>query len=131
MFLGGASAGGRRMDGSYRADQVGSLLRPPALKQAREDFAQGRLARAALQEAEDAAIRDALAMQRAVGLDVVTDGEYRRFSFQSDLAEAVEGFVPDTEAASGTRPRGRSAPWAASAASSARSCIRRVAWPRT
>ncbi|HEY7065690.1 MAG TPA: 5-methyltetrahydropteroyltriglutamate--homocysteine S-methyltransferase [Chloroflexota bacterium] len=85
------------MANDYRADQVGSLLRPAALKQAREEHAAGQLSAERLRADEDRAILDALAMQRAVGIDVVTDGEFRRFSFMSDLAEAVEGFVPDTE----------------------------------
>jgi 5-methyltetrahydropteroyltriglutamate--homocysteine methyltransferase len=85
------------MASQYRADQVGSLLRPAALKQAREEHAAGRLSAEGLRAAEDRAILDALAMQRAVGIDVVTDGEFRRFSFMSDLADAIVGFVPDTE----------------------------------
>ena len=81
---------------NYRADQVGSLLRPPALKQAREEHAAGRLAAEALRECEDREILAALERQRAAGIDVFTDGEFRRFSFQSDMSDAVEGFVPDT-----------------------------------
>jgi 5-methyltetrahydropteroyltriglutamate--homocysteine methyltransferase len=85
------------MAANYRADQVGSLLRPPALKQAREEHAAGRLPLAALREVEDREIQAALERQHAAGVDVFTDGEFRRFSFQSDVSEAVEGFVPDSE----------------------------------
>jgi 5-methyltetrahydropteroyltriglutamate--homocysteine methyltransferase len=81
------------MTAIYRADQVGSLLRPPELLAARAAFEDGRLSADGLREAEDRAILDALAMQREVGLDVFMDGEMRRFSWLSDMAEAVEGFV--------------------------------------
>jgi 5-methyltetrahydropteroyltriglutamate--homocysteine methyltransferase len=85
------------MAGSYRADQVGSLLRPSPLKQARAAYEAGRLSLEALRAIEDRCIEDALARQRAAGLDVLTDGEFRRFSFQEPMSDAVEGFVPDTE----------------------------------
>ena len=78
----------------YRADHVGSLLRPDAVKEARSAFQQGRLDSDALREAEDRAILDALERQRAAGVEVFTDGEFRRTGFQNDLIEAVEGFVP-------------------------------------
>jgi 5-methyltetrahydropteroyltriglutamate--homocysteine methyltransferase len=70
-----------------RSDVVGSLLRPPALLAAREqDDAD------ALRAAEDAAVDEALRRQDEAGLDVVTDGELRRLSFQSRMVEAVDGF---------------------------------------
>jgi 5-methyltetrahydropteroyltriglutamate--homocysteine methyltransferase len=69
-----------------RAEHVGSLLRPPELLAARPGGG------AALKAAEDAAIRDAVAMQERAGMDVVNDGEFRRESFQSELTEAVAGF---------------------------------------
>lgn len=75
-----------------RADHVGSLLRPPELLRAREHFAAGRVDGPALKEAEDTAIRAAVLMQEAAGLPVVTDGEQRRESFQSELTSAVRGF---------------------------------------
>jgi 5-methyltetrahydropteroyltriglutamate--homocysteine methyltransferase len=77
----------------YRADQVGSLLRPAELLAARAAHEDGRLGADGLREAEDRAILDALAMQREVGLDIFMDGELRRRSWLSDMAEAVEGFV--------------------------------------
>jgi len=81
------------MTGIYRADQVGSLLRPAELLEARAAHEDGRLSLDALRAAEDRAILDVLALQREVGLDVFMDGEMRRRSWLSDMAEAVEGFV--------------------------------------
>ncbi|MDP6120218.1 MAG: cobalamin-independent methionine synthase II family protein [Rhodospirillales bacterium] len=75
-----------------RSDVVGSLLRPPELLAARTDYEAGRLGAAAFKAAEDRAVDAAVAQQEAAGLDVVTDGEMRRLSFQSQLAEAVSGF---------------------------------------
>jgi 5-methyltetrahydropteroyltriglutamate--homocysteine methyltransferase len=72
---------------------VGSLLRPPDLLAAREAAARGELAREALREQEDAAILRALDGQRKVGLEIFTDGEFRRGSWITDMAEAVDGFV--------------------------------------
>ena len=79
----------------FRAEQVGSLLRPPELLLAREDRAAGKITTEELQLIEDVAILDALEMQREVGVDIFTDGELRRGGWLTDLAEAVEGFVPD------------------------------------
>jgi 5-methyltetrahydropteroyltriglutamate--homocysteine methyltransferase len=78
-------------DREYRADQVGSLLRPPDLLQARSRFGCGPQVR----EIEDAAILAALQRQRDLGIDVVVDGEFRRAAWQTDMADAVEGFVAD------------------------------------
>jgi 5-methyltetrahydropteroyltriglutamate--homocysteine methyltransferase len=83
------------MGAPYRADHVGSLLRPAALLEARAAAGEGRLTREALREAEDRAILGALDLQREVGIDVFTDGEYRRGSFLTDVADAIEGFVPE------------------------------------
>ena len=80
----------------YRADTIGSLLRPPYLKLAREQFEAGQLEPAAYKEIEDRAVDQALAMQEGVGLDVVTDGELRRHTFIDQLTEQVEGLSPDT-----------------------------------
>jgi 5-methyltetrahydropteroyltriglutamate--homocysteine methyltransferase len=71
---------------------VGSLLRPPWLLQARDDVAAGRLTQAAFKAIEDRAVDEAVALQEEAGLEVVTDGEMRRLSFQSQLPEAVDGF---------------------------------------
>jgi 5-methyltetrahydropteroyltriglutamate--homocysteine methyltransferase len=75
-----------------RTDVVGSLLRPAELLEARERFDAGALSHAAFKAVEDRAVDDALALQADAGLDVVTDGEMRRLSFQSQLPAAVEGF---------------------------------------
>jgi 5-methyltetrahydropteroyltriglutamate--homocysteine methyltransferase len=77
-----------------RTDVVGSLLRPPELIDARERFAAGDLDEAGLKEVEDRAVDEALQLQEEAGIEVVTDGEMRRLSFQSQLTEAVEGFAP-------------------------------------
>ena len=75
-----------------RADVVGSLLRPPGLVEAREQLGRGEISDAAFKRIEDAAVDDAVLLQEAAGLDVVTDGEMRRLSFQSQLTESVDGF---------------------------------------
>jgi len=90
----------------YRADHVGSLLRPPELLQARAAQAQGRMALAQLRAIEDQAILTALAMQHQVGIDVYSDGEYRRVSWSEALSESVEGLVHDPEAAPTTQWQG-------------------------
>lgn len=74
------------------ADVVGSLLRPVELLEAREDVVAGRITQAAFKAIEDRAVDAAIALQEEAGLEVVTDGEQRRLSFQSQLPEAVEGF---------------------------------------
>ena len=74
------------------ADIVGSLIRPPELLAAREDFAAGRISPAAFKRAEDAAVDSAVAAQEEAGLEILTDGEMRRLSFQSQMPEAVAGF---------------------------------------
>ena len=83
------------MTARYRADHVGSLLRPPELLAARAAHARREQASEALRAAEDRAILDALAMQQATGIEVLSDGELRRDHWMSDLAAAVEGFVPE------------------------------------
>jgi 5-methyltetrahydropteroyltriglutamate--homocysteine methyltransferase len=75
-----------------RTDVVGSLLRPAFLLEAREQVEAGAIAEEGFAEVEDAAVDEALALQDEAGLDVVTDGEMRRLSFQSQLPAAVDGF---------------------------------------
>ncbi len=82
------------MAASYRADQVGSLLRPPEVLQAHVAFREGKIPLDELRRIEDAAILTALKMEQDVGIDVVTDGEYRRGGWASDFNDAVEGYVP-------------------------------------
>ena len=79
----------------YRAEHVGSLLRPPELLQARAAYAQGQLSLRGLRAEEDRAIAAALEKQRQFGIDILSDGEFRRGSWLTDMADAVEGFVPD------------------------------------
>ncbi|HMG28455.1 MAG TPA: cobalamin-independent methionine synthase II family protein [Acidimicrobiia bacterium] len=74
------------------SDVVGSLLRPPRLLEAREQFAAGSRSTAELKTAEDHAVGEALRLQEEAGVEVVTDGEMRRLSFQSQLPAAVDGF---------------------------------------
>ena len=75
-----------------RTDVVGSLLRPPELLEARGAWRAGELSRAEFKAVEDGAVDDALALQEEAGIDVVTDGEMRRLSFQSQVPAAVDGF---------------------------------------
>jgi len=75
----------------FRADHVGSLLRPPELLQAREAHAAGRLDDEGLKAAEDEAIRGAVALQHDVGLRSVTDGEFRRASWHMDFIYSLDG----------------------------------------
>lgn len=81
------------MTGKYRAENVGSLLRPPELLEARTEYAEGRIDLAQLRRAEDQAVLDCLQVQRDAGIDVLSDGEYRRRDFRTSFAESVEGFV--------------------------------------
>jgi 5-methyltetrahydropteroyltriglutamate--homocysteine methyltransferase len=79
-----------------RADVVGSLLRPPELLAARRSFAEGGISAAEFKRAEDRAVDRAISLQERAGLSVVTDGEMRRESFQSQMVEAVDGFGEHT-----------------------------------
>jgi len=79
----------------YRAENVGSFLRPPELLQARTDYASGKLSADKLHAAEDTAILMTLAGQRRCGLPIFTDGELRRGSWLTDMADAVDGFAPE------------------------------------
>jgi 5-methyltetrahydropteroyltriglutamate--homocysteine methyltransferase len=80
---------------SFRAQHIGSLLRPADLLQARAAHAAGGLPLEQLRAAEDRAILQVLEKQRQMGLDVVTDGEMRRGSWLTDMADAVDGFVSE------------------------------------
>jgi 5-methyltetrahydropteroyltriglutamate--homocysteine methyltransferase len=76
-----------------RADQVGSLLRPPELVEAWGKLFAGQLDPPSLAAIEDRAIESALAGQRRAGVDVYTDGEFRRIVYMTNLVQAVDGFV--------------------------------------
>src|SRR5687768_4180048 len=82
------------MPTSFRADQVGSFLRPPELKDAHAAHREGRLSQQQLRELEDRAILDILQLQQQVGIDVFSDGEFRRAAWASDFADSVDGYVP-------------------------------------
>src|SRR6266851_57326 len=90
----------------FRAEQVGSLLRPPELLRARAAHAEGRLKLAELRAEEDRAIQHALEKQRQLGLDVLSDGEMRRSSWLTDMADAVDGFVSERVALEWKGPGG-------------------------
>lgn len=75
----------------FRADHVGSLLRPQELLQARERRQQGEISAAALRQIEDRCIRDIVRMQEDLGLQGITDGEYRRTIWHADFLRRIEG----------------------------------------
>src|SRR2546423_5864088 len=75
----------------FRADHVGSFLRPAALLEARERKRKGELTPAELREVENAAIRDIVRFQEELGLEGITDGEFRRTYFHIDFLEQLSG----------------------------------------
>src|ERR671936_3177784 len=77
---------------SARSEGIGSLLRPAYLVEARQRVERGDLTPAEFKRIEDRAVDEAVALQEAAGLDVVTDGEQRRYAFFGHLVEALEGF---------------------------------------
>src|SRR6266704_1550121 len=81
----------------FRADHVGSLLRPPDLLVARANFADGRIYADDLRAIEDAAITDAVKMQEEIGLKSATDGEFRRASWHMDFIYQLGGIGEDDE----------------------------------
>jgi 5-methyltetrahydropteroyltriglutamate--homocysteine methyltransferase len=81
------------MTTTYRADHIGSLLRPPTVLEAHAAQAAGTISLEQLREIEDEAIKSVLDLQRQVGLDIVSDGEYRRSSWAGSFPDAVEGYV--------------------------------------
>jgi 5-methyltetrahydropteroyltriglutamate--homocysteine methyltransferase len=89
------SAMGRRTKPPFRADHVGSLLRPGRVHQAREEFAVGRIDAGALRAVEDDAIRDVVAEQESVGLQSATDGEFRRASWHMDFIYQLDGITKE------------------------------------
>jgi len=74
------------------ADVVGSLLRPSELLNAQEQLTAGLINQVQFKQIEDRSVDDAIALQESVGLEIVTDGEMRRQSFQSQMTAAVSGF---------------------------------------
>lgn len=77
----------------FRADHVGSLLRPAELRKAFRDHTAKLIDDRTFAQIQDRSIRDAVAMQESVGLKVVTDGEFRRGSYWSRFVERADGFV--------------------------------------
>src|SRR6266508_5792451 len=88
-------AAGPRTKPPFRADHVGSLLRPPQLLNAREDFASGRIDAAELRRVEDDAIREIVRRQEEVGLQSATDGEFRRASWHMDFIYQLDGITKE------------------------------------
>jgi 5-methyltetrahydropteroyltriglutamate--homocysteine methyltransferase len=86
-----------RTTAPFRADHVGSLLRPKELADARAKWKRGELAGEALRAIEDTAIRDAVAMQESVGLKSITDGEFRRDFWHLDFMWGFDGVKPSEE----------------------------------
>jgi len=95
----------------FRADHVGSLLRTASLKAAREKRARGEIGADAFKEIEDREIAGVIEKQEAVGLKSITDGEYRRISWNTDFLERldnVESYVGERKIkfqTSGPQPR--------------------------
>jgi methionine synthase II (cobalamin-independent) len=79
----------------FRADHVGSLLRPPALKALRQEKEMGRATAAQLRAAEDAAVQEVVALQEAAGLQGITDGEQRRQSWHMDFLLGLGGWASE------------------------------------
>jgi 5-methyltetrahydropteroyltriglutamate--homocysteine methyltransferase len=77
---------------AFHSDVVGSLLRPPYLKEARERRASGALSHADFKKIEDRAVDEAVALQSGAGLDVISDGEMRRYAFFGHLIDSVAGY---------------------------------------
>jgi 5-methyltetrahydropteroyltriglutamate--homocysteine methyltransferase len=90
-----ATAVGRRTKPPFRADHVGSLLRPERLLQARADHEAGRIDDAELRGIEDEAIREIVAKQEGVGLQSATDGEFRRASWHMDFIYQLDGITKE------------------------------------
>src|SRR6266566_2024678 len=76
----------------YRSEVVGSLLRPTYLVEARQQLESGQLDAAKFKAIEDRAVNEAIALQEDVGIDIITDGEMRRYAFFGHLVEALDGF---------------------------------------
>jgi methionine synthase II (cobalamin-independent) len=91
---------------NFRADTVGSLLRPSSVHAARADFEAGKIDASALRTIEDTAIRDVVRMQEDIGLPVVTDGEFRRENWYADFVGKLAGVVITTGSGEGFSPQG-------------------------
>ena len=107
----------------FRADHVGSLLRPAPLKEARAKHAKGKLGAAALKAIEDREIEKVVKKQEEIGLQLATDGEFRRSWWQFDFYKGLEGVELYTtgkaSSSPASRPRPRACAWSARSASPA------------
>jgi hypothetical protein len=116
-----------------RTDVVGSLLRPAGLRETRAALEKGEIDTQAMRKAEDEAIAGAVRMQESVGLDVLTDGEYRRLNFQDSFGLAVEGYdavASDLSASVGTFRRwGIRVPQSLTDVPSSKNCDLRAIFP--
>jgi 5-methyltetrahydropteroyltriglutamate--homocysteine methyltransferase len=77
---------------TYHSEVIGSLLRPSALAEARKQFEAGQISAANFKASEDEAVQQAIALQESVGIEVITDGELRRYAFYGHLIDALDGF---------------------------------------
>jgi len=77
---------------NYKSEVVGSLLRPAYLADARKQFESGQISAADFKAIEDQAVNESIALQETAGIDVITDGEMRRYAFYGHLIEALDGF---------------------------------------
>ncbi|HEY7355186.1 MAG TPA: cobalamin-independent methionine synthase II family protein [Ktedonobacterales bacterium] len=77
---------------TYRAEVVGSLLRPTYLAEARKQLENGDMTPTAFKAIEDRAVNEAIALQEAAGIDIITDGELRRYAFYGHLIDSLNGF---------------------------------------
>src|SRR5215467_15461355 len=77
---------------TYRSDVVGSLLRPQYLKDARKSYEAGQCSAADFKKIEDRAVNEAIDLQLKAGLDVISDGEMRRYAFYGHLIDSTDGF---------------------------------------
>ena len=80
----------------FRAEHIGSLLRPPQLRRAFRDLRSGRISPEHFRQVQDACILQVVSMQEEAGLKCVTDGEFRRTSYWSHVVEAVDGLGVQT-----------------------------------
>src|SRR5437879_1571680 len=76
----------------YHSEVVGSLLRPTYLVTAREQLEAGQISAAAFKAVEDRAVDEAITLQKEAGIDVITDGELRRYAFFGHLVDSLDGF---------------------------------------
>jgi 5-methyltetrahydropteroyltriglutamate--homocysteine methyltransferase len=86
------------MAGKYRAEQVGSLLRPQAVLDAHAALREGKMTPEQVRQIEDKAILEAIALQKDVGIEVISDGELRRPAWASDFSASVDGYVTGSPA---------------------------------